>query len=120
MQGEESENLREAEEAKRLEQRALRCSSPLPPDLRRLCFKATDIVHYISTVLPGKMYTSSELCQYARDDGELYFAKEMYLQGYSYTTDLTQVIALTYTWSNPIPHALQYIYDMICKDRYVC
>ena len=63
-------------------------------------------MQYISSELPGHMLLSSELCRHARAAG-LYYAEQMYRLGYPFTTQLSEAIALTYTWSSPLPHALQ-------------
>lgn len=143
----EADRLRLMEDLDRMEASSARERLPVPSDFRRLCFRATDIVHYVSTELPGRMLTSGELCRHARAAG-LYYAEQMYRLGYPFTTQLSEAIALTYTWSSPIPHALQvrvctlgckrytrlpmrwlsshptlwpalqYIYDMSCRDRF--
>lgn len=66
----------------------------LPPQ----CFRASDIVLYISTMLEGGVrYTARELAQYARERG-VFFAQDMYRHGFACTARMERVTAVTYTW----------------------
>ena len=80
-------------------------------------------MQYISSELPGHMLLSSELCRHARAAG-LYYAEQMYRLGYPFTTQLSEAIALTYTWSSPLPHALQVRGQRVvhggCVDVWMC
>eukprot|EP00128_Syssomonas_multiformis_P005808 Colp12_sorted_trinity150504_noHs@28603 len=66
-------------------------------DPRFYCFRAIDIMTYIFKRLKTYEVTSFDLLSFATKNG-VYYAQEMAQQGYEYSTDLDNILAVSYSW----------------------